>query len=282
MLRFSVPSAGLIAFLAAALVHSVASAPTYPSEGLACPSGYGEANCTLLPNSDLHCSIDRNGTRCGAGATENGRTYCTIRWRIYLAEDGGVAFVNFIAYRERLDLQAVYLKIRQGRLHYDCDNAPPTQSIVTTRCSTASCCERTEFTIPSVCLYRSRPKPLCYRCVGFFQCKPSDESCNLSANTVAACSKQPSLSPSSGCSFTVLLLKTGHVIFYADTDAVLEEEDSGLCVASSYFTEDRFMAITCRCRGNNCNYGISFTGTNHSQFGQFLSISPVDQQHTES
>lgn len=278
MLRLSVPWAGLIVFLAAASVHRVASASLFPEGDLACPSGHGEANCTLLPNNDLRCSVDRNGTRCDVGANNNGLTYCTIRWRVNLAEGGGVDSVSFVAYRETLDVSRVYLLNRQGRLLYDCDNVPPTQSVVTTRCHTASCCESAEFTIPSICLYRRRlpPKPTCYRCVGFFQCNPGDASCKLPADTVAACSTPSNLYYSSGCSFTVLLMKTGDVLYYADNEAILGEEDNGLCVASSYSTEDRFMAITCKCRGDTCNSGIRFKGTELSKFSQLLTISPGD------
>lgn len=274
--RLSFSSTGLItAVLAAALVQ--ASTALFPRGDLACPSGYGEANCSLLPNEDLRCSVNRNGTRCEEARNRLGYAFCTVRWEVRLTEDGGVAGVTFTAYREMLVFHRVMLLSDQARLFYDCDNSSPDRSIVTTRCITASCCKRTEITIPKLCLYRKPrpPKPVCYYCAGYFECSPSDPSCSLSSHKIAACSKESNTYYTSGCSFTVLLFKSGEAIYYATNNADLTEEDEEHCVASSFFRSS-FTAITCFCRGDLCNSGIALQGkgTGHLPVDQFTAVTP--------
>lgn len=257
--RLSLSSARLlIIVLAAALAP--ASALRLSNEILSCPCGYGEANCSFLSNGDLRCSVDKNGTRCQAAHNKIGLTFCTIRWAVLLNGDGGVSAVTFTAYRERLGFFDYKLRLTQDRLYYDCDDSGLDRSIVTTRCNNASCCERPEFTIPKLCLYRRilRPSPECYRCIGLFECTLKNTSCNIPSDILAACSKETNLYYSSGCSFTVLLWTTGEVMFYASNNAALTEEDGQYCVASSYFTGSMFTAVTCFCRGDGCNSGIIF------------------------
>lgn len=276
--RLSFSSAALTtAVLAAALVQ--ASTALFPGV-LACLSGYGEANCSLLANEDLRCSVNRNGTRYEEAPNRLGYAYCTVRWEVHLTADGGVAGVTFNAYPKTLGLYQKRLLGDQGRLFYDCDNSSPYRSIVTTRCNTAGCCtESAEITIPKLCLYRKPrrpPKPMCYYCAGLFECSPSDLSCSLSSHKIATCSKLSNIYYTSGCSFTVLLFKSGEAIYYTTYNASLTEPVEEHCVASSFYTTSTFRAITCFCRGDLCNSGIMFQGkgTVHPPVDQFTAVTP--------
>ena len=275
--RLSFSSAGLLIVVLAAAVGQ-ASTSLFSHGELACPIGYGEANCSLLSNGDLWCSVDKNSTRCESANNEAGLAYCTIRWEVRLKADGGVSFVTFGAYRETLTIGRVLLLISQVRLRYNCDDSGPYRSIVTTRCNTASCCERAEVTIPKLCLYRriTQPKPVCYDCMGILECNPMDPACNLSSDALSACSKRANAYSATGCTFTVLLWSTGEVTFHASNNAKLTEEDGKYCVASSYFIGSGFTAISCYCRGDACNSGIMFkrNSADRPQIDNFLAVTP--------
>lgn len=275
--RISFSSAGLLIVVLAAAVGP-ASTALFSRGKLACPTGNGEANCSLLSNGDLWCSVDKNGTRCESAYNEAGLAYCTTRWVVHLAEDGGVSAVTFGAYRETLAIGRVLLLSSQVRLRYDCDNSGPYRSIVTTRCNTASCCERAEFTIPKLCLYRriTRPKPVCYDCMGILECNPMDPACNLTSDALSACSKSPNTYSTPGCTFTVLLWFTGEVTFHASNNAELTEEDGKYCIASRYFIGSGFTAVSCYCRGDTCNSGIVFkrNSADRPQIDRILAVAP--------